>query len=87
VALFSQLIRTAAITGRTDTMNAWFADRQSAQWVERTMAAAVPAVPAAPPRQVRPLADPRATVQTLTELHDRGFVTDAEYERLRARLP
>jgi hypothetical protein len=86
VALFSQLIRTAAITGRTDTMNAWFADRQSAQWVERTMAAAVrPAPPHT--QQAAPRSDPRSTLQTLTQLHDRGFVTDAEFERLRARLP
>jgi hypothetical protein len=83
MALFSQLMRTAAITGRTDTMNAWFADRQSARWVERTMAGAVPAQAQHAPRR----SDPRSTLQTLTDLHDRGFINDAEYQRLRARFP
>jgi hypothetical protein len=30
--------------------------------------------------------DPTETLRELTELHRRGFVTDAEFEDLRARL-
>ena len=83
MVLLSQMIRTAAITGRTDTINAWFADRQGGRWVEQTVRAAVPT--AAPPSQAAS-ADPAETRRELMELHRRGVLTEAEVERLRARL-
>jgi Short C-terminal domain len=91
MALLSRMIRTAAITGRTDTINAWFAGRQGGRWAEQTVRAAVPTAasraPGTPPAvATRPPADPAKTLQQLTELHERGIVTDAEFERLRARL-
>ena len=86
MVLLSQMIRTAAITGRTDTINAWFADRQGGRWVEQTVRAAVPT--AAPPSQRTEAAsaDPAETLRELTELHRRGVLTEAEFEGLRARL-
>ena len=82
MALLSQLIRTAAITGDTRAMNAWFADRQGKEWAERTMGAAMrPALSGASRRP-----DPAERLRALTELRDRGVLTDAEAERLRARL-
>jgi hypothetical protein len=81
VVLLSGLIRTAAITGRTDTINAWFAGRQGGRWVEQTVRAAMPAP--APPATGR---DPEQMLRELAELHRRGVVTDAEFDRLRARL-
>jgi hypothetical protein len=71
--LLSGLMRNVAITGSTDTIDAWFGRRQGGRWAVRTAAAAMPT---------------RASVQrqkALDELRARGDVTDAEYERLRAR--
>ena len=82
MALFSQMIRTAAITGRTDTMNAWFADRQSGRWAEQAMAAALPTLPGS----ARPVADPAGALRELAALHSRGAVTDAEFAEFRRRL-
>ena len=80
MVLLSQLMRHAAITGRTDTLNAeWFAGRQGGRWAEQTIGAAFPA--AAPPA---PTNSPE-TLRELTELHERGVLTDAEFEGLRAR--
>ena len=86
MVLLSQMIRTAAITGRTDTINAWFADRQGGRWVEQTVRAAIPT--AGPPSQRTETARavPAATLRELTELHRRGVLTEAEFEGLRARL-
>jgi hypothetical protein len=86
MVLLSQLIRTAAITGRTDSINAWFAGRQGGRWVEQTVRAAVPT--AAPPPQGTEAAgaDPAERLRDLTELHERGVLTQAEFEGLRARL-
>jgi hypothetical protein len=85
MALLSQLMRTVAITGRTDTINAWFAGRQGGRWAEQTIAAAFPA--AAPPTHSdRNQADPAETLRELMELHQRGVVTDSELEALRARM-
>jgi hypothetical protein len=77
MVLLSQLMRTAAITGRPDRVHAWFADRQSGRWVERTVRNAMP-MPAR--------ANPAASLRELTELHARGVITDEELEKLRARL-
>ena len=78
MALLSGLMRQAAITGRTDTLNAWWADRQGGRWAERTVRAAFQ-----PPR---PAADPTEALRDLTELQARGVITEDEFERLRARL-
>jgi|1186.fasta_scaffold43748_3 hypothetical protein len=78
MALLMQMIRTAAITGQTDRMNAWFADRQGAEWAERTMGAALPELSRRPSAAAR--------LRELTELHRRGVIDDAELERLRERL-
>jgi hypothetical protein len=89
MALLSQMIRTVAITGRTDTINAWFADRQGGRWAEQTIRGAFPelAPPAgsgSPAVTTPPRADPAERLRELTELHERGVVTDAEFEALRA---
>jgi hypothetical protein len=95
--LLTRLIRSAAITGRTDAVdprrvNAFFGGRQGARWAQQTVAAAIPtATPHAaqgpPPaaREASP-ADPAEALRELTKLHERGDVTDAEYERLRAEI-
>ena len=71
MALLSQMFRTVAITGRTDTVNAWFADRQSGRWAEQKVRAAFPNVD----RQ-----------REITELQRRGVLTDAEAESLRGQI-
>jgi hypothetical protein len=91
MALLSQMIRTVAITGRTDTVNAWFAKRQGGRWAEQTISAAFPNLPphaqgSSPAVPTRPPADPAETLRELKELRERGVVTDDEFERLRARL-
>ena len=53
MALLSRMFRTVAITGRTDTINAWFADRQGRRWAEQTVRGASPTSPHAP-RASRP---------------------------------
>ena len=85
MALLSQMIRTVAITGRTDTVNAWFADRQGGRWAEQTVRAAFPK-PAHGERTATPARDPAETLRALTELHRRGVVSDAEFGDLRTRL-
>jgi hypothetical protein len=91
MALLSRMIPTAAVTGNPDRVNAWFADRQGKRWAEQTIRGAFPTAgsrslgrpPAAAPRLS---ADPAETLRELTELHERGVVTDRELERLRASL-
>ena len=91
MALLSQMIRGAAITGRTDSVSAWFADRQGRHWADQTIRNAFPPEmsgrgrppPAAP---AAPAADPAERLRQLSELHERGAITDAELARLRARL-
>ena len=90
MALLSHMIRHVAVTGRTDDLNAWFADRQSGRWAEQTIRAAFPQAPPQPRRSpaaaTQPPADPAETLRQLTELRRRGVVTSAEYETLRAGL-
>jgi hypothetical protein len=75
MVLLSQYIRRAAITGRTDNIDpSWFAGRQGGRWVEQTVRAAMPT------------ADRAEKLRELTELHERGVLTQAEFEGLRARL-
>ena len=75
MVLLSQLIRHAAITGRTDATGDWFAGRQGGRWVEQTVRSAMPTG-----------RDPAETLRELTELHQRGVLTRAEFESLRARM-
>jgi hypothetical protein len=91
MALLSRMMRTVAITGRTDIINAWFAGRQGGRWAEQTIGAAFPwAAPHAqrtsPASRDPARADPAETLRELTDLHRRGVLTDAEFEGLRARL-
>jgi len=83
------MFRTVAVTGRTDTVNAWFATRQGGRWAEQTVQAAFPNVPAhgAPrPQPARRAGSPESTLGDLAELQRRGVLTDAEAEALRARI-
>ena len=87
MVLLSQYIRRAAITGRTDTIDAsWFAGRQGGRWVEQTVRGAMPT--AAPPARTTEaaVADSAEELRKLRELHERGVLTQAEFEGLRARL-
>jgi hypothetical protein len=84
MVLLSQLIRTAAITGRTDHLGDWFAGRQGGRWADQMVRSAVP--PADAPRLEAPRQAPAETLRELTELHQRGVLTDAEFEGLRVRL-
>ena len=91
MVLLSGMMRRFAITGRTDTIGAWCAGRQGGRWAEQTIRAAFPTAP--PQDQGTPpaggdaaRADPAETLRELAELHQRGVVTDDEFEGLRARL-
>jgi hypothetical protein len=86
MVLLSQLIRHAAITGRSDDVSAWFAGRQGGRWVDQTVRAAVPTAVPRPQRTTAAGKDPAERLRELTELRRRGVVTDAEFEGLRARL-
>jgi Short C-terminal domain len=91
MVLLSGMMRWAAITGRTDYIPAWCAGRQGGRWAEQTIRSAFPtAAPQAqrtrPAGGARARADPAEALRELTELHQRGVVTDAEFEALRARL-
>jgi hypothetical protein len=82
MALLSQLIRSVAITGSTDNVNAWFAGRQGGRWAEQTVRAAFPGMSSSQPAP----SDPARALRDLTELHRRGDVTDAEFDGLRAQI-
>jgi hypothetical protein len=86
MVLLTQLIRHAAVTGRTDSVGAWFAGRQGGRWVEQTVRSAVPTA-AGPPQSTEAVSADRAErLRELTELHQRGVLTDTEFEALRTRL-
>jgi hypothetical protein len=87
MVLLSQYIRRAAITGRTNTIDpAWFAGRQGGRWVEQTVRGAMPT--ATPPARTTEAAGANSAekLRELTELHEGGVLTQAEFEGLRARL-
>ena len=89
MALLNRVIRSAAITGRTDTIDTRIMGRQGGRWAQQTVRAALPTATGArrpAPAVATPPADPRETLRELTKLHQRGVVTDAEFERLRAGL-
>jgi Short C-terminal domain len=77
VVLLSQMIRTAAVTGRTDNLAEWFAGRQGGRWAQQMVRDAVP---------TGRRADPAERLRELKDLHERGVLTDAEFESLRSRL-
>jgi hypothetical protein len=85
--LLSRLIRTAAITGRTNAVDsrhvdAFFGGRQGGGRAQPTAAAAIPTATPHAAHEASP-ADPAETLRELTKLHQRGHVTDAEFEQLR----
>jgi hypothetical protein len=90
MVLLSGMMRSVAVTGRTDTLAAWCAGRQGGRWAEQTIRAAlptaVPHAPGTPPADREAASDPAEALRELTELHRRRVVTDTEFEVLRARL-
>jgi Short C-terminal domain len=88
MVLLSQLIRTAAITGRSDNLAECFVGRQGGRWAEQTVRAAVPTAAAHGPATVPAprRADADETRRELTDLHQRGVINDEEFEALRRRL-
>ena len=91
MVLLNRMIRTAAVTGRTYDMSAWLGGRQGGRWAEQTVRGAFPhmrqpAQAAATTGRAPAPAESTGTLQQLTELHERGLVTDAEFEKLRADL-
>jgi hypothetical protein len=91
MALLSQMFRRVAITGRTDTLDAWFATRQGGRWAEQKVASAFPTIGPhgrrrAPVDEALPPADPAKELSELDELHRRGVLSDAEFEDLRSRI-
>jgi hypothetical protein len=74
MVLLSGAMRAEAITGRTGYVDQWFGGRQFGRWVYQT-------VPTPQPE-----ADPAESLKTLTELHERGAISDAELEALRRRI-
>jgi hypothetical protein len=80
MALLSQTMRHAAFTGSTDSLFTRIAGRQGGRWAQQTVSAAYPTAPARPP------ADRATALRELTNLRERGVLTDSEFERLRARL-
>jgi hypothetical protein len=91
MVLLNRMIRTAAVTGRTYDMSAWFGGRQGGRWAEQTVRGAFPhmrqpAQATAATGRAPTAAESAETLQQLTALHERGIVTDAEFEKLRADL-
>ena len=77
--LLSAMIRNVAITGSTDSITAWCADRQGGAWAERTVRSAFPDMHG-PGRPVD------ARLRELQSLQARGVLTEAEANLLRSRL-
>ena len=87
MVLLSQMMRTAAFTGSTDTVFTRIAGRQGAEWAERTVGGAYPTSTPRPYGAPVPGAADRATsLEALTQLREQGLLTDAEFDDLRAGL-
>jgi predicted RNA-binding Zn ribbon-like protein len=82
MALLSSIFRNVAITGRTDQVIDWCADRQGGRWAQQTVRKAFPPPRAAPP----PRRDSAVQLRELDDLHTRGLVSDAEYAQLLKRV-
>jgi Short C-terminal domain len=84
--LLSSMMRLDAFSGRTDAVDAWLAGRQTWRWAPPGARAGwVPAQRThATPTESPADADDR--LRELAELHSRGVVSDAEFERLRTRV-
>jgi hypothetical protein len=77
--LLSGMMRNVAITGSTDHITAWCADRQGRAWAERTVQSAFPDMHG----HGRP---PDARLQELLSLQQQGVLSEAEIGLLRSRL-
>jgi hypothetical protein len=86
MVLLSGMMRASAFTGSRRPIDDWFAGRQWGRWVVQGTHANRPAAASQPRATPRPPADPAKTLQSLTQLRERGAIDDAEFERLRARL-
>jgi hypothetical protein len=90
MVLLSQAIRTAAITGSSDSFFSRIVGRQGGRWAQQTVGAAFPPqAPAARRTSADPVPaprDPAETLRELTQLRERGIITDDELEHLRTRL-
>jgi hypothetical protein len=74
MALLSQLFRRAAITGRTDPLDAsWFAGRQGGRWAAQTVSSAL---------HQRPRPDAAARRRDVEDLRRRGVISAAEADAL-----
>jgi hypothetical protein len=85
MALLSNAMRAAAITGSAEPVDDWFAGRQlgfwSAQHRPPSGASRIPpSIAATPP------ADRAEALSALAELRRRGVIDDAELARLQTRL-
>jgi Short C-terminal domain len=80
--LLSQVIRGAAITGRTDAVGTRLLGRQGGRWAQQWIDSAFPDA-AARSHGAPPPPDARATLRVLEDLRSRGLLTDDEFERLR----
>ena len=81
MALLSRMMRSVAVTGHTDHVHGWCADRQQGRWAEQTFAGALPRDPPTPSH-----ADQVDMERRLTGLHAAGDLNDAELAALRSRL-
>jgi len=81
VVLLAGLMRSAAVTGRPESLFTHVTARQGGRWAEQAAGAAL-----APAEPARPARDPAQMLRDLSDLHDRGLLTDAELERLRREL-
>jgi hypothetical protein len=81
--LLSQVIRHAAITGRTDAVGEQILGRQGGRWAHQWIDSAFPEA-AAHSHRAAPPADAAATERDIEDLRRRGLLTDAEVARLRA---
>jgi hypothetical protein len=77
--LLASAMRVDGFTGGSDTVNRWFDGHQAPRWIVRT-----PFPPVA--QTTRSPADAAEALRELTDLHQRGVVTEAELAALRARL-
>jgi hypothetical protein len=72
------MFRTAAITGRTDPLDAsWFAGRQGGRWAAQTVGSALHGQPRSRPATRR---------REVEDLQSAGVISETEADALRARL-